>query len=207
MIEQLKKVFVTKLLSVFIACIILLSACNTLTTPTSLPNSLPVSSATSEPEVTVTPEVPVETATPEATMEPTIEKAMEFSIDLNNLAYSYYSEIIPAVSASENPPYWLLMPDYTEITLEGYPINQHRMQAKIFIYPVEELMATNEVAGKVIDTLRTLIQDPKEIKGYAFPAFDESSAGHAYTDSVSGLQNWPGTALFDRVRSGYCASQ
>jgi hypothetical protein len=125
-------------------------------------------SATTEPVETATPVELVETATPVDTIEPTVEKAMEFSMNLNNLADRFQSEIIPAVSASENPPYWLLMPEYTQITLEGYPISQHSLQAKIYIYPVEELIATNEGAGKVVETLRTLLQDPQEIKDMPF---------------------------------------
>jgi hypothetical protein len=117
---------------------------------------------------TATPVVLVETATPVETMVPTVEKAMEFSMNLNNLADRFQSEIIPEVPASENPPYWLLMPEYTQITLEGYPISQHRMQAKIYIYPVEELVAINEGARKVVETLPSLFQVPQEINYMPF---------------------------------------
>ncbi len=169
MSEQSKKVFITKLLSVFLVSMFLLSACTTVSTPTSEPTSLPLPSATSEPVDTATPVELADTAIPPTeTMEPTVEKAMEFSMNLNNLADRFQSDIIPAVSESENPPYWLLMPEYTQITLEGYPISQHSMQAKIYIYPVEELIATNEAAGKVVETLRTLLQDPQEIKDMPF---------------------------------------
>lgn len=179
MSEQSKKVIITKLLSVLLVSMFLLSACNTVSTPTSEPTSLPLPSATSEPVETATPVEPVETATPVETEELTVEKGMEFSMNLNNLADRFQFEIIPAVSASENPPYWLLMPEYTQITLEGYPINQHRMQAKIYIYPVEELVATNEDAGKVVETLRTLIQNPQEIKDMPFlPLMNEVQVMH-----------------------------
>ncbi|NTW43631.1 MAG: hypothetical protein HGB14_04160 [Anaerolineaceae bacterium] len=180
MSEKSKKVFMSKMLSIFLASMFLLSACNTILTPTNEPTSLPVPSANSEPMDTATPVELADTDTPPTeTMEPTVEKAMEFSMNLNNQAERFQSEIIPAVSASENPPYWLLMPEYTQISLEGYPVNQHRMQAKIYIYPVEELVATNEGTGKVVETLQTLIQNPREIKDMPFlPLMNEVQVMH-----------------------------
>lgn len=174
-----KKVITIHLLCIIIASMLLLSGCNTFSTPTSQPTSLPIPSETLEPIKTATLPDPSETETPEEVFEVTVEKAMEFSVNLNNLATGYQSEIIPAVPASENPPYWMIMPDYTKITLEGYPISQHRLQPQIFIYPIEELVAVNEGAGKVVETLKTLLRDPQEMKDMPFlPLMNEVQVMH-----------------------------
>jgi hypothetical protein len=37
-----------------------------------------------------------------------------------------------------------MLPEYTQITLQGYPISNHLMTPQIFIYPVAELKVVNE---------------------------------------------------------------
>jgi len=87
---------------------------------------------------------------------------------------------MPAVPASNNPPYWEQLPEYTRLTLQGYPITNSLMKPQIFIYPVKELAAVNAGAGQIVSSLQTLIKSPQEMPNMPFlPLFNAQQVFHS----------------------------
>jgi hypothetical protein len=99
-------------------------------------------------------------------------------------------ETVAAVSASISAPYWEVLPEYTQITLQGYPISNHLMKPRIFIYPVNEMGIINEDAGNIVASLQTMLQSPQEIPPLPFlPLNNAEQVTHAhlqYLDFKSG---------------------
>jgi hypothetical protein len=83
-----------------------------------------------------------------------------------------------------------VLPEYTRVTLQGYPISGHIMQPQIFIYPVQDLGQTNEGAGKIAASLQGLLHSPQEITPMPFlPLFNAAQVLHThvqYLDFKSG---------------------
>lgn len=125
------------------------------------------------------------TAVPEAVLEPTTitaptatDDSLQISLDTSGIAAGFTTEIVtPAVDG----PYWEVLPKYTQLTLQNYPISNHLMTPQIFIYPVEDLQAINEASTPIITSLQTLIQSPQEITPMPFlPLFNAQQVMHAH---------------------------
>ncbi|HET7142744.1 MAG TPA: hypothetical protein VFI68_01885 [Anaerolineales bacterium] len=112
------------------------------------------------------------------------------SLDTGSIATGFQTETIAAASDSNEAPYWEVLPQYTRVTLQGYPISSHLMKPQIFIYPVQDLGEVNEGAGQIVASLQTLLQSPQEIPNMPFlPLFNASQVMHAhiqYLDFKSG---------------------
>ena len=106
------------------------------------------------------------------------------------MATGFQTETVAAVSANDNAPYWEVLPEYTRVTLQGYPISSHLMQPQIFIYPAEDLGTVNEGAGMIVSSLQTLLQSPQEVADMPFlPLFNAAQVMHThlqYLDFKSG---------------------
>jgi hypothetical protein len=166
--------FVSQLLAALLAGSFLLSACssdsNTAAQPE--PTATAVTIATPEPTVTTAPV---------ATDTPATDGSLQISLDIGSLATGFQTETVAAVPAGGDAPYWEVLPEYTRVTLENYPISNHLMQPQIFIYPVVELEQANEGAGQIVASLQTLIQSPQEIANMPFlPLFNASQVMHAH---------------------------
>jgi hypothetical protein len=167
--------FIFELLTALLMGSALLSACSSTVATTSLPE-------------------PTATSVPMASVEPTVipasDGSLQFSLDIGDIASSYQIETVAAVPASENGPYWELLPEYIRVTLQGYPINNHLMKPQIFIYPVDELGKVNEGAGQIVTSLQTLLRSPQEIETMPFlPLFNAQQMIHAqlqYLDFQNG---------------------
>ena len=187
MFTKLQYQSIPKRFIALVAVTILLSACSPVV-------STPV--ATSAPVTTLEPAA---TMVPEATQVPVMDNSLNFSLDTGSIASGYQTETIPAVTDTQNNPNWVVLPAYTKVTLEGYPINEHLMQPQIFIYPVDELAKINEGAGMIVTSLQTLLQSPQEIPNMPFlPLFNAAQVMHAqvqYLDFKSGK----GLRLCDRI--------
>ena len=95
------------------------------------------------------------TSPTEAAEAPAADGSLQFSMDAGSLATGTLVETVAAVPASDAPPYWEVLPEYTRVTLQGYPVSSHLMQPQIFIYPVEELIKVNEGTGQIAAALQT----------------------------------------------------
>lgn len=156
---------------------LLLTACNV---PANVPAPAPTETSTN----------PVDTAAPtEAPAEETGQGAPAVTIDLNGVAQDFTSQVIEAVPASADHPWWEAMPQYMQLTLQGYPISGHLMQAQIYVYPVEDL-GVNEVAGQVPESLQALLQSQQagDLIPY-LPPYNAAQVMHAqvgYLDFKNG---------------------
>jgi hypothetical protein len=160
--------FTLQLLIALLAISLLLSACSSTASPTPQPDP----TATSAPAAT---------AEPTATAVPATDNSLDISLDTNGMATGFETETVAAVPASDNAPYWEVLPEYTRLTLQDYPISNHLMQPQIFIYPVEELKTVNEGTGQIVASLQTLIQSPQEIPNMPFlPLFNAAQVMHAH---------------------------
>lgn len=99
---------------------------------------------------------------------PVTEGGFSFSMDFRSIATGSNTETVAAVSSASNAPYWEVLPAYTRITLQGYPVSNSLLQPQIFIYPVKDLSTTNEGAGQVASSLKMLLQFPQEIANMPF---------------------------------------
>ncbi|PKN83029.1 MAG: hypothetical protein CVU46_17635 [Chloroflexi bacterium HGW-Chloroflexi-8] len=152
---------------------------------------------------TSTPDEPTSTSAPIATVEPTATVAAlvteipdtnglpQLILETGSIASGFQTETIPAVTDSVNFPYWEVLPEYSRVTLEDYPIQDHLMKPQIFIYPVAELRKINEGASTIITSLQTLIQSPQEIENMPFlPLFNAAQMMHTniqYLDFKNGM--------------------
>lgn len=177
-------------LSLLLAGSFLFSACTGAATP-----ALP------QPTTTQAPPQPTITSAPVATSAPTAEamataapttvgSTPHYTLDSTGVATGIQEETVPAVSASANGPIWEVLPEYTRLTLEGYPIANHVRKPQIFIYPVDALGAVNPDAGQIVSSLKTLIQSPQEIPSMPFlPLSNAHQVMHAniqYLDFKNG---------------------
>jgi hypothetical protein len=183
--------FTIQLLIALLTLSLLVSACSSTATPTTQPDP----TATLEPEATEVSQVPTATAVP-ATSD-----SLNISLDTSGMATGFQTETVAAVPA-DNAPYWEVLPEYTRLTLEGYPVTNHLMQPQLFIYPVAELLAVNEGAGQVAASLQTLIQSPQEIPNLPFlPLFNAAQVMHAHVQYLD-FQNGQGLRYLTTFAQG-----
>ncbi len=126
-------------------------------------------------------DMPNPTASTEPIAVSTSGDAIQFSLDTGSMATGFDTKTVAAVSPNSDAPYWEVLPEYTLVTLQGYPISNHLLQPQIFIYPVAELETTNEGAGTIVASLQTLLQSPQEIPNMPFmPLFNASQVMHVH---------------------------
>jgi hypothetical protein len=125
---------------------LLLSACRPVIAST---ESTPVQPAAAQPTET-TPVIPA--------TQPAADDSIAVTLDLSGVAQGQTIETIPAVPDDGNTFWTMVMPEYTRVTLQGYPVAEHQMQPQIFIYPVEELAEYNSSAGQMAADLQALLQ-------------------------------------------------
>jgi hypothetical protein len=78
------------------------------------------------------------------------------TVDVRGVAQRFTSQVVAAVPVSADAPWWQVMPQYTLLTLEGYPIS-NRVTPQIYIYPVKDL-GVNQTAQQAAQDLQVLLQ-------------------------------------------------
>ena len=120
----------------------------------------------------------------------TADGSPQLSLDTGSIASGFEVETIDAAPADDSMPYWEMLPAYTRLTLQDYPIYDHRMKPQIFIYPVDELETVNQGAGQIVASLQTLLRSPQEIPDLPFlPLYNAAQVMHTqlqYLDFKSG---------------------
>ena len=164
--------FFLQIFAASLALILLLSACNLLA---NVPVQIPTEAPTESPVTDVPTQAPVEEPTPGA---PAV------SVDLNGVAQSFTSQVVAAVAPGADHPSWEVMPEHTLLTLQGYAIADHLMEAQIFVYPVEGL-GINEFADQIPGSLRSLLQSQQA--GDSMPYLPLYNAGQVMHAQVAYL--------------------
>jgi hypothetical protein len=178
----------TILLLACAALALLLSACQPANDSTSLP---PV-----QPAATTLP------AQPPAATQPPATSSGEITLDLSGVAQDQTVETIAAVPASADAPWWAAMPEYRRVTLQGYPVTSHLLQPQIFVYPVADLAAYNEVAGQVAADLQAQLQTRQPVDHLPFlPAFNAAQVMHVQ-DTYLDFQNGSGVRFLTQYDQG-----
>jgi hypothetical protein len=166
MFTKTKPETTAKLLTAILASTLLLTAC------------APAVSSVTQTNPTETSEAPVTSG------------SLRFSMDAGSMATGTLVETVAAVPVNDNAPYWEVLPEYTRVTLQGYPVSSHIMQPQIFIYPVEEMIKANESTGQIAAALQALLQAPGEMTPMPFlPLFNAAQVMHAnvqYLDFKTG---------------------
>jgi hypothetical protein len=179
--------FVSKLLTALLAGLLLVPACS------------PAAPTTTLPSPTATP-APL--ATSEPTVVPNPDGAPHLSLDTGSVATGFQTETVAAVPPNANSPYWEILPEYTRVTLDGYPESDHFMKPQIFIYPVEELGQFNEGAAAIAASLQTLLQSPQEVENMPFlPLFNAQQVLHAQLQYLD-FQNGQGLRYLTEFSQG-----
>jgi hypothetical protein len=177
--------FVSQGLLALLALLILLPGCSPADTTTPPPDPTETSAPLATPE-------PTETTAPAATADESGRAGLDISLARGGLATSFQTETIAAVLAGSDAPYWEVLPEYTRLTLQGYPVSDHLLRPQLFIYPVQELQATNEGAAQIVASLQSLIQSPREIPVMPFlPLFNAGQVMHAHVQYLD-FQNGQG---------------
>lgn len=171
--------FILQLPTALLAISLLVAACSPAASATE-PRATAASVATTEPTVPMAPT---------ATTVPATGDSLSITLDTGGMATGFETETVAAVPAGD-APYWEVLPAYTRVTLQGYPISNHLMQPQLFIYPVKDLEEVNEGTREIIASLQTLIDSPQEITPMPFlPLFNATQVMHAhvqYLDFKSG---------------------
>ncbi len=103
------------------------------------------------------------------------------TMSINGVAQGFVSEVVAAVQPGAETAWWDPAPQFTRLSLQGYPVVNFSRQPQIFIYPVSELGMSNENASKVIASLQALIQSPQEIATLPFlPLTGDVQMMHAH---------------------------
>jgi hypothetical protein len=133
---------------------------------------------------------PASTASPAQTVLPAPAGSPSVSIDTSGMASDIQTETVAAMTDTNNAPYWEILPAYTRVTLQGYPVSSSLLQPQIFVFPVQDLVKINEGAAGIVASLQTLLQSPAEVKDMPFlPLFNAAQMMHAqvqYKDFKNG---------------------
>jgi len=180
MISQTTSVFTTRIFAALLMVSLLLCACAPAAQPPARVESAAPADTAAPLVVTAAPVVTF--AAPDSGL-PTV------SLDAGSLASGNQAETVPAAFGGDMP-YWEVLPEYTRVTLQGYPISDHLHEPGIYIYPLNGLKKVNQGAGTVADALESLLGSPREIADMPFlPLFNAGQMMHThvqYLDFQSG---------------------
>ena len=111
------------------------------------------------------------------------------SVDVSGVAQDFTSQVIEAVSPSADGPWWEAMPQYTLLTLQGYPTPAHLLETQIFVFPVEGLSVNESTAG-MVESLQALLQSQQAGDRMPYlPLYNAAQVMHAqvsYLDFKNG---------------------
>ncbi len=160
-----------------LALVLMLSAC-----------SLPANAPSQAPVAVPTDPAPSDPPT-QAPVEESGQDSISVTVNVEGVAQAFTSQIVAAVASSADGPWWEAMPQYTLLTLQGYPIADHLLKAQIFVFPVAGL-GVNESAEGVAGNLQALLQSQQAGDSMPYlPLYNAAQVMHtqvAYLDFKNG---------------------
>ena len=81
---------------------------------------------------------------------------VSFTIPLG-VAQDAQSEIVTAVTDTNNSPWWQIAPEHFKFTLTGYQVQDKFLEPQIFVYPAEEYAEINPGAAEQIQKLKAVL--------------------------------------------------
>lgn len=122
----------------------------------------------------------------EATRVSSPDGSPNISLDTSSLATGFQVERIAAADPAEGSPFWQKLPEHAVLTLEGFPIRDHIFEAKIYIYPLEELEMLNDGAAQITASLKSLLESPQELPTMPFlPLINQTQVMHAHVQTLN----------------------
>lgn len=101
---------------------------------------------------------------------------------------------IAEYSGANDGPYWAILPEYTRIALEGYPLTQNALKPVIAVYPVADYRRLSEPAGQELDQLANLLAS-RQAEARQMPFLPVMNAGQVYHSNVRYLDFQNGSGV------------
>jgi hypothetical protein len=152
---------------------------------------------TTEQPLEVPTTTPTEVALEAPTLPPEATNVSALDVIYERISFSYDDTLAGAVVAETAPAVgessleWEIVPEHVQFTLTGYVLPDTFHEPRIYVYPVNDFEAANQVAGKTIVALRQfLAEKPAAPDGIPFlPLFNAKQmirAQIAYVDFQNG---------------------
>jgi len=177
---------------------LLLSACQ----PENISTSLPPVQPPTATQLPAEKPVALATQTPAQATQPPSGTSGDITLDLSGVAQDQTVEMVEAVPASAESPWWEAAPQYRRVTLQGYSVTDHVMKPQIFIYPAGDLASANENAGKIAADLQALLQNQQAGDQLPFlPLINDQQMIHAQVQYLD-LKNGKGVRFLTQFGNG-----
>ncbi len=111
------------------------------------------------------------------------------------------SEMVSAVTDTNNSPWWEIAPAHLEFTLTGYQVQDKAIEPKIFVYPADEYAKLNSNAADQIQKLKSILAGAPLYQGCAAKLGDECRSNHGSQGAGCPVSKRTRRPLPDPVRS------
>ncbi len=101
------------------------------------------------------------------------------TVDVSGVAQSSSSKVVPAVAAGPNVAPYNVLPQFTQLTLQGYPVSGSNREAQIMVFPFKDL-AVNYAAQNIPWALYTLLSNQQVGQNVPFlPVYNAAQMFHS----------------------------
>jgi hypothetical protein len=143
------------------------------------------SPATEVPAPTAVPQVGPN-ATPISIPGPVINyDNLSLTLDIN-IARGVGAQIVPPSEVSVDAPPFALHPQYTQLTLDGYPVSQQYRQPTISVYKLDEILKLTPDIVPEVDKFKAMLQD-KPATPDSIPTIPITNAAQVFRAQVKYL--------------------
>lgn len=143
--------YLLRISGALIALTLLFSACSPLAQP-------PAEPTVTQPAAVEPTPAPTDTTAPtQAPTDETQSIGPAYKVDLNGVAEEVTAQVVEAVAAGDDVMPTDVMPQYTLLSLQDYPITKHVKTPQIYMIQVKDL-EVNETAAKMAEDLKALLQ-------------------------------------------------
>ncbi|MCC7117565.1 MAG: hypothetical protein IT310_03480 [Anaerolineales bacterium] len=111
------------------------------------------------------------------------------------IAASAAEEVVPAVQASADAPWWEVAPEHHIYRLENYVISDGYPNMEIYLYPLAEYAAMNADVAKRVEALKSLIASPNQPLPESLPFLPAFNAGQMFHSNFEALQFQNGSGI------------
>jgi hypothetical protein len=167
---------------------LLLSACQPVNVSTSHPPM--------QPTATILP------AQPSTATQPPASASGDITLNLSGQAQNQTVETVAAVPARADEMWFAVAPQHHRVTLQGYSVTGRSTKPQIFIYPVADLAAFDEGAGRIATDLQAPLQARQPVDSTPFlPRFNAIQAMHAHVEYLD-FKNGKGVCFLAQFNQG-----
>lgn len=127
-------------------------------------------------------------ATPISIPGPTVNyNNVALTLDIN-VARGVGAKLVPASEVSSDAPPFALNPQYTQFTLDGYPVTQQYRQPTINVYKLDEILKLTPDLAPEVDKFKALLQSQSApAAANQIPTIPITNAGQMFHSQVKFL--------------------